>query len=50
VTRDVRTLNTTTTVDPAAKIGGSVSSLMPISSRPPRSAPVVVLFVLGLAS
>ena len=50
VTGDVRTLNTTTTVDPAASVGGSVSSLeADLVAAAAVLAPLVVLFVLGLA-
>jgi len=49
VTRDVRTLNTTTTIDPAATVGGSVSSLdADLVSAAAILAPILVLFVLGL--
>ena len=50
VTHDVRTLNTTTTVDPAATVGGSVSSLdSDLVAAAAILAPMVALFVLGLA-
>jgi len=50
VTGDVRTLNTTTTVDPAAQVGGSVSSLeTDLVAAAAVLAPMMVLFVLGLA-
>jgi hypothetical protein len=50
VTGDVRTLNTTATVDPAASVGGSVSSLeADLVAAAAVLAPMVVLFVLGLA-
>jgi hypothetical protein len=49
VTRDIRTLNTTTTVDPAATVGGSVSSLdADLVAAAAILAPMVALFVLGL--
>jgi len=50
VTGDVRTLNTTTTVDPAATVGGSVSSVeADLLAAAAVLAPLMVLFLLGMA-
>jgi hypothetical protein len=50
VSGDVRTLNSTTAVDPAATIGGSVSSVeTDLVAAAAVIAPLMVLFLLGLA-
>lgn len=50
VTGDVRTLNSTTTVDPAATINGSVSSAeADLVAAAAILAPLALLFILGLA-
>lgn len=50
VTGDVRTLDSTVTVDPAATVGGQVSSInADLVAATAVIAPVILLFMLGLA-